>query len=79
MTCIQYVNNARYPLPSLNMSATKSEDLSNFSTDAHGNTFKKGDFKDKLNQAATNGGLNQPPSSGEGVVDKGQFPFFDSL
>ena len=33
-------------------------DSSNFSKDAHGNTFKKGDYKDQLNQAAT-GDLNK--------------------
>lgn len=41
----------------------------NFSKDAHGNTFKKGDYKDQLNQAA-NAEREEPPAPG--FVDKGE-------
>lgn len=44
-------------------------DPSNFSKDAHGNTFKKGDYKDQLNQAAI-AEKKEPPAGG--VVDKGE-------
>jgi hypothetical protein len=46
------------------------KDPQNFDKDAHGNTFKKGDFKDQLNKAAT-GDLNNTDTPPEGILDKG--------
>lgn len=48
-----------------------SQDKNNFAKDTHGNTFRKGDFKDQLNEAA-NGGQNQESARQEGIVDKGK-------
>lgn len=48
-----------------------NQDPSNFDQDAHGNTFKKGDFKDQLNRAATedsNKGSKKP----DGIVETGK-------
>ncbi|KAE9366142.1 hypothetical protein N431DRAFT_549121 [Stipitochalara longipes BDJ] len=42
------------------------KDKTNFKKDAHGNTVKKGDLKDKLNEAAFGG----PPEKEESYVDK---------
>jgi hypothetical protein len=48
------------------------QDKNDVAKDIHGNVFKKGDFKDQLNQAAT-GGLRGEDGSNEdgGVVEKG--------
>ena len=46
------------------------KDKNNFAKDDHGNTFKKGDYKDQLNQAA-HGGPNNGPEKQEGYLDKG--------
>jgi hypothetical protein len=43
------------------------KDKSNFAKDSHGNIFKKGDYKDKLNEAAR----GSPPQAEEGYVEKG--------
>jgi hypothetical protein len=43
------------------------KDTANFKKDAHGNTVKKGDYKDKLNQAAMGKGDE------ESYVEKGRF------
>jgi len=42
------------------------KDTQNFKKDEHGNTVKKGGYKDKLNEAAMGGETNE-----EGLVDKG--------
>lgn len=44
-----------------------NKDVNNFKTDDHGNTVKKGDFKDQLNEAAHGG----PPKRQESMVEKG--------
>ncbi|KAF4625261.1 hypothetical protein G7Y89_g12908 [Cudoniella acicularis] len=50
-----------------------NKNAANFAKDTHGNTFKKGDYKDQLNQAA-HGGTKQP-EKGESYVEKGMvFP-----
>jgi len=43
------------------------KDKSNVKKDAHGNTVKKSDLKDQLNEAATGG----PPGKEETLVEKG--------
>ena len=43
------------------------KDKSNFAKDSRGNIFKKGDYKDKLNEAAQ----RSPPQAKEGYVEKG--------
>lgn len=43
------------------------KDKTNFKKGAHGNTVKKGDLKDKLNEAALGG----PPEREESYVEKG--------
>lgn len=43
-----------------------NQDKANFKKDAHGNTVKKGDLKDKLNEAALGGSGEK-----EGYVEKG--------
>ena len=40
----------------------------NIGKDAHGNKFRKGDFKDQLNQAACGG----PPEKEESFTEKGR-------
>jgi len=42
----------------------EDKDPRNFDTDAHGNTFKKGDFKDQLNRAATSSTSSSDASIG---------------
>jgi hypothetical protein len=46
------------------------KDKNNFAKDDHGNTFKKGDYKDQLNQAA-HGKLNgEPEKPQESYLEK---------
>jgi len=47
-----------------------SQDPSNYAKDAHGNPFRKGDFKDQLNAAAT-GTKPKGEEGGDGLVEKG--------
>jgi hypothetical protein len=48
-----------------------NKDKNNFAKDDHGNTFKKGDYKDQLNQAA-HGNLNgEPEKKEESYLEKG--------
>ncbi|EDN95995.1 predicted protein [Sclerotinia sclerotiorum 1980 UF-70] len=45
-----------------------AQDKNNVGKDAHGNKFRKGDFKDQLNQAAYGG----PPEKEESFTEKAQ-------
>jgi hypothetical protein len=49
----------------------------NFTKDVHGNTMKKGDYKDQLSAAATGGEPHQPPSMAEKVLS--YIPGMDSV
>lgn len=51
----------------------EDKDPRNFDTDAHGNKFKKGDFKDQLNRAATSSDSDGPDGNGQGgIVEKSE-------
>ena len=49
----------------------ENKDKANFKKDDHGNTVKKGDLKDQLNEAAR-GGSNQPKEREETIIEKGK-------
>ncbi|KAM3075587.1 hypothetical protein ACMFMG_007724 [Clarireedia jacksonii] len=68
-SAIETITNAVSTTPAGNQ-APKEED--EVGKDSHGNKFKKGDFKDKLNEAAHGG----PPQKEPSLMEKGrQFRF----
>jgi hypothetical protein len=50
-----------------------NKDKTNFTKDVHGNTMRKGDYKDQLSEAAMGGG---PPRKEDGVFEKGTWISF---
>jgi hypothetical protein len=51
----------------------EDKDPRNFDTDAHGNKFKKGDFKDQLNKAATSSDDNTAEAGKGGILETGMY------
>lgn len=68
---VESVQNTVAP-PQADPNYNENKDINNFAKDAHGNTFKKGDYKDQLNQAAHGG---PKPDREEEYVEKGISPF----